>query len=217
MPDAPTTPPAPAAPQTGDPATPPAPAPAPAGPQTTPPAPPAGQLLADATTAAETATAERDQALAALDAIRAALNPGAEGGDQDPARLAESAAAARDQALADVRRLTVELAAHQAAATHGADPARLLDSRAVARQLADLDPADQGFAAALDTVIKTAVDGNPTLRAQAPAGPPRGGADFNGGPPPATTPEQFRAMSYGQRVELHQSDPDLYRQLAGSE
>ena len=87
--------------------------------------------------------------------------------------------------------------------------------QATAEQLADLDPTDAKFGERLDAVIAAAVEANPLLRTT-PAGPPRGGADFSGGPAATVTPEQFAAMSYGQRVELHQSDPDLYRQLSAA-
>ncbi|MFB7899976.1 hypothetical protein ACFC1B_27040 [Streptomyces xiamenensis] len=188
MPDAPTTPPAPAATQTGDPATP----PAPSGQQATPPAPPAPdpagqQQLADATTAAETATAERDQALAALDAIRAALDPDGAKGEADPAQLAATVAE-RDQALADqaaeLRTARVELAAYRAAGEQGARADRLLNSRSFVAAVAQLDPADAKFGDQLAAAIKSTVEADPDLYRAAPSGPPRGGAQFSG--PPAT-------------------------------
>ncbi|WP_349345148.1 hypothetical protein [Streptomyces rapamycinicus] len=137
--------------------------------------------------------------------------------EQDPAALAAQATTERDQAQAEVRRLRVELAAHQAAHGAGADPARLLDSRAVERQLSDLDPDDAKFGDKLAAVITAAVEASPHLRAEGtPAGPPKGGADFTPGSTPTPTADQFARMSYGERVELHQSDPDLYARLSAA-
>lgn len=191
---------------------PPAPAPAPVA--TPAPDPATEQALAEAQREREQATADRDQLHAAL---RRLLDPKGAQGEADPAKLAEQAAVERDTALAEARRLRVELAAHQAAHAAGADPGRLLDSRAVERQLADLDPTDGKFAEQLGQVIAAAVEAHPHLRAAtAPAGPPKGGADFSSAPAPELTPQQFTQLSYAQRVELHQTDPDLYRQLSAA-
>ncbi|MFJ2892499.1 hypothetical protein ACIO53_41375 [Streptomyces sp. NPDC087305] len=164
--------------------------------------------------AAEQARTERDELLAGL---RRVLDPNGAAAETDPAQLAAQATTERDAALAEARTLRVELAAHQAAHGAGADPARLLDSRTVERQLAELDPADPKFAEKLGAVITGAVEANPHLRAEgAPAGPAKGGADFTPGTTAAPTAAQFAAMSYGERVELHQKDPDLYRQLSAA-
>ncbi|MFE1770274.1 hypothetical protein [Streptomyces sp. NPDC059008] len=176
--------------------------------------PAAAQRPADTEQAAQQATAERDELLAAL---RKVLDPSGGASEQDPARLAEQATVERDAALAEARRLRVDLAAHQAAHKSGADPARLLDSRTVERQLAELNPTDAKFGERLDAVIAAAVEANPLLRAkQAPTGPAKGGVDFTPRAPQAPSAEQFARMTYGQRVELHQSDPDLYRQLSAA-
>ncbi|WP_432110791.1 hypothetical protein [Streptomyces sp. YPW6] len=202
----------------------PTPTPAPPAPPTPPGAPPqppapavdpaAEQRATEAEQAAQRAQGERDELLAAL---RGVLDPNGAAGEQDPAKLAVQAATERDAALAEARQLRVELAAHQAAHKAGADPARLLDSRAVERELSGLDPTDAKFGERLDAVIAAAVEANPLLRAEttAPA-PPKGGADFTPGAPQTVTPEQFARLSYAQRVELHQSDPDLYRQLSAA-
>ena len=191
----------------------------------TPPAPPtpaspavdpaAEQRATAAEQAAQQAKTERDDLLGAL---RKVLDPSGAAGEQDPAKLAEQATTERDTALAEARRLRVELAAHQAAHKSAADPARLLDSRSVATQLEALDPTDAKFGEQLDAVIVAAVEANPLLRASGtlPAGPPKGGADFTPGAPQTVTPEQFARLSYADRVELHQSDPDLYRQLSAA-
>ncbi|MFF5568091.1 hypothetical protein ACFY7Z_25670 [Streptomyces sp. NPDC012623] len=177
--------------------------------------PAAEQQLADATKRAEQATTERDELLAGL---RRVLDPSGAAGEQDPAKLAEHTATERDAALAEARRLRVELAAHHAAHKAGADPARLLDSRSVATQLESLDPSDAKFAERLDSMIAVAVETNPLLRAEGstPTGPPKGGADFTPGAPATVTPEQFARLTYAERVDLHQSDPDLYRQLSAA-
>ncbi|MEV5509043.1 hypothetical protein [Streptomyces orinoci] len=177
--------------------------------------PAAEQRLTVAEQAAQQAAAERDEVLAAL---RRVLDPDGAAAEADPARLAEQAAAERDAARAEARQLRVELAAHQAAHTVGADPARLLDSRTVEKQLAALDPDDKQFGDKLAAVIADAVKAAPHLRAEAapPAGPARGGADFTPAAPATPTAEQFVAMTYGERVALHQSDPDLYARLSAA-
>jgi hypothetical protein len=222
------TPAAPAAPSTDPaapvtPAVPAAPAVPPAAPVTpaTPAAPvvpvvdPAVEQRATAAEqAAEQAKTERDELLAGL---RRVLDPNGAAAETDPAQLAAQATTERDAALAEARTLRVELAAHQAAHGAGADPSRLLDSRTVERQLAELDPADAKFGEKLAAVITAAVEANPHLRATgAPAGPPAGGADFTPGTTTAPTAVQFAAMSYGDRVALHQSDPDLYARLSAA-
>ncbi|UTP32709.1 hypothetical protein [Streptomyces rapamycinicus] len=176
--------------------------------------PAAEQRATAAEQAAQQAKTERDELLAGL---RRVLDPNGAAAEQDPAALAAQATTERDQAQAEVRRLRVELAAHQAAHGAGADPARLLDSRAVERQLSDLDPDDAKFGDKLAAVITAAVEASPHLRAEGtPAGPPQGGADFTPGSTPTPTADQFARMSYGERVELHQSDPDLYARLSAA-
>ncbi|MFJ9869064.1 hypothetical protein [Streptomyces sp. NPDC101165] len=216
------TPAAPAAPST-DPAAPVTPAAPPGAPvvPATPAAPAAPavdpaveQRATAAEQAAEQARTERDELLAGL---RRVLDPSGAAAETDPAQLAAQATTERDAALAEARTLRVELAAHQAAHGAGADPARLLDSRTVEKQLADLDPTDAKFGEKLTAVITGAVEANPHLRAEgAPAGPPAGGADFTPGTTEAPTAAQFAAMSYGDRVALHQSDPDLYARLSAA-
>ncbi|WP_149180871.1 hypothetical protein [Streptomyces sp. TRM49041] len=171
----------------GDPPTP------PAGDPNTPPTratPPAGdpageQQLADATTRAEQAAAERDELRAALDAVTRALNPNGGEAEQDPTKLA-AAVAERDRLLAEnagaLRSARVELAVARVAADQGARGDRLLNSRSFLTSVADLDPADGGFDDALTAAIKAAVDADPDLYRAAPTGPPRGGGEFNGPP-----------------------------------
>ncbi|MFC9294386.1 hypothetical protein ACFTWH_00265 [Streptomyces sp. NPDC057011] len=174
----------------GDPVTPPAPSagdPNPAPAPSTPPAgdPAAEQQLVEATTRAEQAAAERDELRAALDAVTRALNPNDPESEQDPAALA-AAVAERDRLLAEnataLRSARVELAVARVAADQGARGDRLLNSRSFLTSVADLDPADAGFDAALTTAIKAAVEADPDLYRTTPTGPPRGGGEFNGPP-----------------------------------
>ncbi|MFB6806595.1 hypothetical protein [Streptomyces sp. NPDC056387] len=158
----------------------------PAGaPNADPAAPAAEQQLAEATTRAEQAAAERDELRAALDAVTRALNPNDPESEKDPAALA-AAVAERDRLLAEnataLRSARVELAVARVAADQGARGDRLLNSRAFLASVAELDPADAGFDAALTTAIKTAVDADPDLYRATPTGPPRGGGEFNGPP-----------------------------------
>ncbi|MDF5756651.1 hypothetical protein [Spongiactinospora sp. TRM90649] len=93
------------------------------------------------------------------------------------------------------RRVRVELAVHRSSTKFGADPDALLDSRSFLRNLRELDPDD---AAAIDDVIKRAVEDNPKFKASQTAGPPaKSGGDFAGGtgarPEEAMTVDDFRA------------------------
>ncbi|MGW2587564.1 hypothetical protein ACWCYZ_40925 [Streptomyces virginiae] len=173
----------------GEGGTPPAADPATA-PNADPAAPPAGppaaeQQLADATSRADQAAAERDELRAALDAVTKALNPNDPDSEQDPAKLA-AAVAERDRLLADhaaeLRSARVELAVARAAADAGARGDRLLNSRSFLASVADLDPTDVAFDSKLTTAITAAVTADPDLYRAAPAGPPRGGAEFHGAP-----------------------------------
>ncbi|MFJ7902380.1 hypothetical protein ACIQ6V_18120 [Streptomyces sp. NPDC096198] len=177
-----------AAPTTGtDPSSEGTPPPAPAATAPVPPAadPAANQRVSAAEHAAQQAQAERDELRTALDAVTRALNPNAVEGEQDPAALA-AAVAERDRLLAEnasaLRSARVELAVARVAADQGARGDRLLNSRNFLASVADLDPADSGFDAALTTAITTAVDADPDLYRAAPAVPARGGGEFNGAP-----------------------------------
>ncbi|MFI0906770.1 hypothetical protein ACH4TE_25090 [Streptomyces sioyaensis] len=126
-----------------------------------------------------------EQLQAALDAVHQALNPDGGEGGQDPAQLA-AAVAERDQQLAQVaaelRTARVELAAHRAAGEHGARADRLLNSRAFLDSVAGLDPKAAKFEQQLGDAIRAAVEADPDLYRAAPAGPAKGGAEFNGPP-----------------------------------
>ncbi|MFF4369636.1 hypothetical protein [Streptomyces sp. NPDC001594] len=132
-------------------------------------------------------TAAKQQA--ADDAVKAlteklgkALGLVADEAPPDPAALAK-AIQEKDSTLAErdaqLRARDVELAVWARAAKAGAKADALLDSRAFMKAASGLDPADKGFAAALDDAIKTAVKDNPSLAAT-PAATASGG-DLSGG------------------------------------
>ncbi|WND36928.1 hypothetical protein RI578_22740 [Streptomyces sp. BB1-1-1] len=167
------------------------------------------------TTAKQRAADEARQQLTAQ--LLGILDPSKAGQQATPEELTQQLTTAQDQA----RQTAVELAVYRTASTAGADPDALLDSRTFAESVAKLDPTDT---TAITAAITAAVQANPRLAAQqqatqqqAAAGPARTGAEFAGGGGAAeVTPAQFAAMTYAQRVELMQSDPDTYRRLAGS-
>ncbi|WP_327335857.1 hypothetical protein OG384_04285 [Streptomyces sp. NBC_01324] len=82
------------------------------------------------------------------------------------------------------RQTTVELAVYKTASKHGGDPDALLDSRSFANAIAKLDPADNGFDAAVGSAVKAAVEANSKLAAKAPKQEPEptpaGGAPMDG-------------------------------------
>lgn len=236
---APAAPAAPPAPATSPPApasTPPAPAtpPAPTAPPATPPAAPQGgepqdvaslpawaqKIITD--TRAEAASyrtraqaVEQGQPPAAPATAPATPTAPPAPGDApegDVSRLPQWAQRAITDGQTAGRLAAVQAAIIQAAPGAGADVARLLDSQSFAATVATVDPTDT---AAITQAITTAVTAQPWLSAHAP-GPARGGADFGGTGAGEVTPAQFAAMSYAERVALHQSDPDTYRRLAGS-
>lgn len=88
--------------------------------------------------------------------------------------------AAGQQAAATVRTQQIELAAWRSAARQGAKADALLDSRTFVDTVSGLDPAADDFTSKLDTAVKAAVSSNPLLRTG--QAPPRGGAEFPGGP-----------------------------------
>ncbi|MEU1020250.1 hypothetical protein [Streptomyces sp. NPDC005898] len=99
-------------------------------------------------------------------------------GPPDPAKLTEQVADLSGQ----LRAARSELAAYRAAGTEGANAARLLNSRSFVEKLAALDPTAEGFAEQLRKAITDEVATDPDLYRAAPAGPPRGGAEFQGAP-----------------------------------
>lgn len=86
----------------------------------------------------------------------------------DPEKLTQQLNAAQGE----TKSARVELAVFRAAGKHGADPDAVLDSRAFQAAVAQLDPTANDFAAQVDAALAAAVEGNPRLRAQAPAAAP---------------------------------------------
>lgn len=163
----------------------------------------------------DAALADRDKLSGVLDGLRKALDPD---GDKsaDPAELAKQATSERDQAKAEVRLARVELAAERAARKAGADVDALLDSRTFLTRLADLDPTDDGFAAAVETAVREAVKERPSLKSN--TAPPRSGnADMTSGGGAGTgqlTRADLKNMS-PQAIEKARSDGRLKTLLGG--
>ncbi|MFJ7267257.1 hypothetical protein ACIQV3_11430 [Streptomyces sp. NPDC099050] len=153
--------------------------------------------------AADTARAELTAQLIGI------LDPSRAGQQATPEELTQQLTTAQTQA----RQTAVELAVYRTATAAGADPDALLDSRQFADSLADVDPADT---AAVTAAITAAITANPRLGAK-PTGPHIGGSEFSGAPPQGVTATQFAAMPYAERAELYQTDPAMYRRLAGTQ
>ncbi|MDW4905088.1 hypothetical protein RB628_06935 [Streptomyces sp. ADMS] len=132
--------------------------------------------------------------------------------DGDVARLPQWAQRAMTDGQGAAQQLALQTAVIAAAPAAGADVSRLLDSQAAMRALSTVNPAD---AAAVTQAITSVLATHQHLAA-IPQTAPKGGADFGTPGPGAVTAEQFAAMSYAERVDLHQSDPETYRRLAGS-
>jgi hypothetical protein len=128
-------------------------------------------------------TAAQQRQQEQMDAIAKALGLKEDDAPPNPEELTKQLTAAQQQAQerdAELRTLRVERAAEKAARAHDADVDALLDSRAFTTKLAKLDPTDDGFAAALDELVKTTVDSNPKYKATGPA-PTASSADFSSG------------------------------------
>jgi len=126
-------------------------------------------------------------------------------------RLPQWAQRAITDAQGATRQLALRDAVMATADAAGANLRAVIDSNTAMAALANVDPADH---AAVTAALQAAVQANPHLAAQ--SGPPRGGVDFGSQGAGEVTPAQFAAMSYAERVALHQSDPDTYRRLAGA-
>lgn len=112
----------------------------------------------------------------------------------DPAALkaqVESATAAH-------RSTALELAVYRGAAKAGVDPDAITDSRAFMASIKDLDPADEGFAKAVQAAMKKAGEDNPKLKA-APAAPDRTSSDFNGGAGSSSDPDDIDTIRADRR------------------
>lgn len=152
-----------------------------------------------------------------LQALAAVFNPDASATDTpDPAALTGQV----EQLTTRTAQLEAELQVHTLASEHGANPVALLDSRAFTTTLHGLDPAADDYTDQVAKAIKDAVSRNASLAAAAGQVPSRGGATGAGqgpaNPDGAVTQEQFDAMGYAERSELFQTNPDLYRRLAGT-
>jgi hypothetical protein len=112
----------------------------------------------------------------------------------DPAKLT----AEIERATAAHRETAIELAIYRSAGKHGADPDALTDSRTFLNSIKDLDPSDEGFAKAVNTAIKKAVDDNPKLKS-APAAPERTSSDFNGGAGGSSEPQTIDEIRAARR------------------
>lgn len=153
----------------------------------------------------------RDAEAGAQAKIAAALEALGIKPDTDPAEAAKAAAAERDAATNDAREASLHLAVYKAATKAGADADTLLDSNSFRSTLKEVDPHD---AAAVQTAIENAVKDNPRFKLAQAAG--AGGATFSGGSGEgAITQEQFNAMTNGEKNSLNNTNPSLYRQLAG--
>ncbi|GAA0969791.1 hypothetical protein GCM10009555_017560 [Acrocarpospora macrocephala] len=124
---------------------------------------------------------------ATLDAIAQALGL-KKGEEVDPAKQIETLTAESAKKDSRIRELEIRDAVRDVAGQHGGDASALLDSRGFLRAVADFDPADKGFKAAVADAIKTAVKDNPKLAAAAaaaeekkPKPAPVSGGEFTGG------------------------------------
>lgn len=233
---------APAEPGTTDPATPPAdPATPPADPATPPagdpPADPAGDGAADPRVTRANSEAARyrternalqtqvQEAQAAqqtmLDNIAKALGFKADEA-ADPAAQVGTLTGQVETLTNRAVQLEAELLVHTLAAdpATAANPVKLLDSRSFTTALYGLDPSADDYRTKVADAIKTAVENDANLKAGGGQVPPsRGGApeagQGAGDEAGAVTQEQFDAMSYGEKANLHRTNPALYARLSG--
>lgn len=135
--------------------------------------------------------------------------------EQQANARAEAAEKAANETVAAANKTLVAAAAQIAALTAGANPARV----EALLKLADLSTVEvtdgTPDAAAVKTAIDAALKDFPEFKTTAPAGGASGG-DLNGGGGTTVTKEQFEAMTYADRVKLHQSHPDIYNRLAAA-
>ena len=161
------------------------------------------------TTAKANAAAEARDALAKE--IGKALGLVKDDETPDPAKLTEQLTATQAQA----RQAAVELAVYKAAGKHSGDPVAILDSRAFLASVQALDPNGSDFNTAVDAAIKAAVDGNPKLKATAPAAGASTVQHAGGSGEGAITKAQFDAMTVSQKTALYESDQTTYNRLLG--
>ncbi|XAO35616.1 scaffolding protein [Microbacterium phage FireCastle] len=83
-------------------------------------------------------------------------------------------------------------------------------------ELAKLDPSSADYQTSVDARIKAIVEGDPIFKAT-PGGAGRSGAETFGGAggPEVVTQEAFDKMNVQEQTKLFQTNPDLFRRLAG--
>lgn len=161
-----------------------------------------------------TLQAELEAIKATQDALRKALTGEAGDKGEDPAKVAERLTGEVDGLRATNTALTHQVAVLRAAPKAGADGDALLDSLTFTKSLDALDASAEDYPDQVAAAIVKAVESNKSLRAS--QGPGRGGAPGAGSAGDSTvTREQFDAMGYQARAELYETNPSLYRQLAG--
>ncbi|WKW85403.1 scaffolding protein [Microbacterium phage Milani] len=126
-----------------------------------------------------------------------------------------------DQNTAEATKAKRDAAVVQAAWKAGApaDKADYLNFKAAQDpELAKLDPSAADYQTSVDARIKAIVDGDPIFKAT-PGGAGRSGAEgFSGaGGPEVVTQEAFDAMDVLEQTKLYQTNPELFRRLAGAE
>ena len=125
----------------------------------------------------------------------------------DPEKLAADLQASQLETLQAKR----ELAVYRGASAAGGDPDALLDSNSFLRSIESVDPTDTEK---ITAAIKEAVKNNSKL-SMAPRAGSKSGGDVGGSGERAINQEAFDKMSGAEKNQLFQSDPDLYRRLAG--
>ena len=158
------------------------------------------ELRAEAAANRTKATSAEQTRQQTMDAIAKALGLK---GDDDPAKAAQTAADERDAARKEAQATKVENAVLRMAAKQNANPDALTDSRSFMHTLEAIDPAADDFAAQVETAIKTAVEANPSLKAQtAPvAAPARSGGHVGGGAPVPGQLDSVEGMSPAEIVK----------------
>lgn len=91
----------------------------------------------------------------------------------------------------------IELAVYRGAAKAGVDPDAITDSRQFMASIKDLDPADEGFAKAVQAAMKKAAEDNPKLKVA--TAPKRTSSDFNGGGGTSSDPEDIDTIRAERR------------------
>lgn len=154
-----------------------------------------------------------------LDALRKALTgdtgDGDGDGETDPAVALQALTGEAETLRTEVSTLRAHLLVHDLAGEHNANASALLDSRRFTDTLTGLDPAAEDYRDKVADAIKDAVAKNTNLRAG--QGSRRGGSEGAGGAggDGTVTQEQFDAMDYKAKAQLFQTNPTLYRKLAG--